>query len=103
MSNDDYCDKNVHNDVHHRSSVYVTVSGALPAHLPPPAAHFPQIAPIYLFATLSHTSIRPFYPFFLIQDKVNTADSAFIQNQSQNQWSGWSGRWSCMVWSLLER
>ena len=64
MTNADYCDKKVHNDVHHRSSVYVTVSGALPAHLPPPAAHFPQIAPIYLFATLSHTSIRSFYPVF---------------------------------------
>ena len=63
MTYADHSDKNVHNDVHHRSSVYITVSGALPAHLPPPAAHFPQIAPIYLFATLSHTSIRPFYPF----------------------------------------
>ena len=63
MTYADHSDKNVHNDVHHQSSVYVTVSGALPAHLPPPAAHFPQIAPIYLFATLSHTSIRPFYPF----------------------------------------
>ena len=42
-----------------------------------------------------------------IQDKVNTADSAFIFLiiQSQSQWSGWSGRrrWSCLVWSLLER
>ena len=41
------------------------------------------------------------------QDKVNSADSAFIFLiiQSQNQWSGWSGRrrWSCLVWSLLER
>ena len=41
------------------------------------------------------------------QDKVNTADSAFIFLiiQSQSQWSGWSGRrrWSCLVWSLLER
>ena len=41
------------------------------------------------------------------QDKVNTADSAFIFLiiQSQNQWWGWSGRrrWSCLVWSLLER
>ena len=43
----------------------------------------------------------------LEQDKVNTADSAFIfmTIQSQSQWSGWSGRrrWSCLVWSLLER
>ena len=41
------------------------------------------------------------------QDKVNSADSAFIFLiiQSQNQWSGWSGRrrWPCLVWSLLER
>ena len=41
------------------------------------------------------------------QDKVNNADSAFIFLiiQSQNQWSGWSGRrrWPCLVWSLLER
>ena len=41
------------------------------------------------------------------QDKVNTADPAFIFLiiQSQNQWSGWSGRrrWPCLVWSLLER
>ena len=41
------------------------------------------------------------------QDKVISADSAFIFLiiQSQNQWSGWSGRrrWSCLVWSLLER
>ena len=41
------------------------------------------------------------------QDKVNNADSAFIflTIQSQNQWSGWSGRrrWPCLVWSLLER
>ena len=41
------------------------------------------------------------------QDKVNSADSAFkfLIIQSQNQWSGWSGqrRWSCLVWSLLER
>ena len=40
------------------------------------------------------------------QDKVNTADSEFIFLiiQSQNQWSGLSGRrgWSCLVWSLLE-
>ena len=41
------------------------------------------------------------------QDKVNTADSAFIffiiLLISQNKWSGWSGqrRWSCLVWSLL--
>ena len=45
----------------------------------------------------------------LRQDKVNTADSAFvfliILLISQNQWSGWSGwrRWSCLVWSLQER
>ena len=36
-----------------------------------------------------------------VQDKVNTADSAFIFLiiQSQNQWSGLSGqkRWSCLV------
>ena len=41
------------------------------------------------------------------QDKVIIADSAFIFLiiQSQSQWSGWSGRkrWSCLVWSLLER
>ena len=43
------------------------------------------------------------------QDKVNTADSAFIFLMilliSQNQWLGWSGqrRWSCLVLSLLER
>ena len=43
------------------------------------------------------------------QDKVNTADSAFIfliiLLISQNKWSGWSGRkkWSFLVWSLLER
>ena len=41
------------------------------------------------------------------QDEVNTADSAFIFFiiQSQNQWSGWSGRrrWPRLVWSLLER
>ena len=41
------------------------------------------------------------------RDKVNSADSAFILLIifSQNQWSGWSGRrrWSCLVWSLLER
>ena len=39
------------------------------------------------------------------QDKVNTADSAFIFLIGQNKWSGWSGqrRWSCLVWSLLER
>ena len=43
------------------------------------------------------------------QDKVNTADSAFIfliiLLISQNQWPGCSGRrrWSCRVWSLLER
>ena len=41
------------------------------------------------------------------QDKVNNADSAFIFFiiQSQNQWSGRSGRtrWPCLVWSLLER
>ena len=37
----------------------VSVSGPLPAHLPPPAAHFPQIAAIYLFATLSHTTNHP--------------------------------------------
>ena len=43
------------------------------------------------------------------QDKVNTADSAFIfliiLLISQNKWSGWSGqrRWSCLVWSLRER
>ena len=40
------------------------------------------------------------------QDKVNTADSAFIFLiiQSQSQWSGWSGqrRLCCLVWSLLE-
>ena len=43
----------------------------------------------------------------LEQDKVNTADSAFIILiiQSQSQWYGWSGRrrWSCLVWSLLDR
>ena len=42
---------------------------------------------------------------FMWQDKVNTADSAFLFLiiQSQNQWSGWSGRkgWSGLVWSLL--
>ena len=43
------------------------------------------------------------------QDKVNTADSAFIflinLLISQNKWPGWTGRrrWSCLVWSLLER
>ena len=38
------------------------------------------------------------------QDKVNSADSAFIFLiiQSQNQWSG-RRRWPCLVWSLLER
>ena len=45
--------------------------------------------------------------FLFKQDKVNNADSAFIFLiiQSQNQWSGWSGRrrWPCLVWSLLER
>ena len=45
--------------------------------------------------------------YIIQQDKVNTADSAFIFLiiQSQSQWSGWSGRrrWSCLVWSLLER
>ena len=49
------------------------------------------------------------YHFLAQQDKVNTADSAFIfliiLLISQNKWSGWSGRrrWSCLVWSLLER
>ena len=44
-----------------------------------------------------------------IQDKVNNADCALIFMIilviSQNHWSGWSGqrRWSCLVWSLLER
>ena len=43
------------------------------------------------------------------QDKVNTADSAFIfliiLLIIQNKWSGWSGqrKWSFLVWSLLER
>ena len=39
------------------------------------------------------------------QDKVNTADSVFTFLISQNQWLVWSGqrRWSCLVWSLLER
>ena len=41
------------------------------------------------------------------QNKVNSADSAFIILiiQSQSQWYGWSGRrrWSCLVWSLLDR
>ena len=36
-----------------------------------------------------------------VQDKVNTADSAyiFLIIQSQKQWSGWSGRrrWSCLA------
>ena len=42
------------------------------------------------------------------QDKVNTADSAFIflinLLISQNKWPGWTGqrRWSCLVLSLLE-
>ena len=39
-----------------------------------------------------------------IQDKVNSADSAFIFLiiQSQNQWSGRRRR-PCLVWSLPER
>ena len=49
----------------------------------------------------------PFLENWIKQDKVNNADSAFIFLiiQSQNQWSGWSGRrrWSCLVWSLLDR
>ena len=47
------------------------------------------------------------YTNLLQQDKVNSADSAFIFLiiQSQNQWSGWSRRrsWSCLVWYFLER
>ena len=47
--------------------------------------------------------------FLQKQDKVNTADSAFIFLIifliSKDRWTGWSGqrRWSCLVWSLLER
>ena len=43
------------------------------------------------------------------QDKINTADSAFIfliiLLISKNRWSGWSGRkrCSCLAWSLLYR
>ena len=62
---------------------------------------------LWMFGIFCTINIQKCFETYNKQDKVNNADSAFIFLiiQSQNQWSGWSGRrrWTCLVWSLLER